>query len=533
VNYGVGDTIYAFPSSDANGAAALAADSGEFMLITAITAANPAVLTVTRGYYNFDGTTTTAIGTLVATDLIERVVRTVTETFGIRYNFDYNRGNPGYHKDLYIENVIPSPGKNIPVTAFYGTLKQGMVAEIRGDDADDRRAKTYDITLPGYVVSATEGLKEIVFSKDLSQYLAGTAETINGGNIPDHKTSHIYMLGYYYEIKTTARVVVEVGSAVPKYSDYMIGERDIATNATIFTFATLATLQDDDLQTTAYANALGATPDDEDAGRAGCTKTDAQIALDIALSTYAADSSTCGNTGYDIAGMDGSNSPVDQERQSYTTQASVALTGAMSVASANGVVEDISLASANTEFARGDAIQVDGEVEIMMVLSTDTANEIKVMRGAHGTDGTATALGSSTTINILTRDHGDAGIGVIAAGTYGAATTSAVDKMSNYKNDISFFHSTEGLNQHFCMGTYVEKIENGMYKCKSISAQATDVLVTDVDGEVRIPVKAKLTEPYQYVSECSNRGSCDREAGVCRCYTGYTHDNCDTQTPVC
>ena len=150
-----------------------------------------------------------------------------------------------YHKDLYIENVIPSPGKNIPVTAFYGTLKQGMVAEIRGDDADDRRAKTYDITLPGYVVSATEGQKEIVFSKDLSQYLAGTAETINSGNIPDHKTSHIYMLGYYYEIKTTARVVVEVGSAVPKYSDYMIGERDIATNATIFTFATLATLQDD------------------------------------------------------------------------------------------------------------------------------------------------------------------------------------------------------------------------------------------------------------------------------------------------
>ena len=125
-----------------------------------------------------------------------------------------------------------------------------------------------------------------------------------------------------------------------------------------------------------------------------------------------------------------------------------------------------------------------------------------------------------------------------------------------------------------------------MYKCKSITAQASDVLVTDVDGEVRIPVKAKLTEPYQYVSECSNRGSCDREAGVCRCYTGawvcvvsslarahvqahgnsllsylcahthavvtnvyyshsptappllapppgYTHDNCDTQTPVC
>ena len=33
--------------------------------------------------------------------------------------------------------------------------------------------------------------------------------------------------------------------------------------------------------------------------------------------------------------------------------------------------------------------------------------------------------------------------------------------------------------------------------------------------------------------ECSNRGTCDRETGLCSCYTGYSHDNCDTQTPVC
>jgi hypothetical protein len=46
-------------------------------------------------------------------------------------------------------------------------------------------------------------------------------------------------------------------------------------------------------------------------------------------------------------------------------------------------------------------------------------------------------------------------------------------------------------------------------------------------------VKTNLVQRYQYVSECSNRGSCDRESGTCLCYAGYTHDNCDTQAPVC
>jgi len=34
---------------------------------------------------------------------------------------------------------------------------------------------------------------------------------------------------------------------------------------------------------------------------------------------------------------------------------------------------------------------------------------------------------------------------------------------------------------------------------------------------------------YQYVSQCSNRGSCDSGTGVCKCFKGYSNDNCDTQ----
>merc|ERR1711985_135974 len=34
---------------------------------------------------------------------------------------------------------------------------------------------------------------------------------------------------------------------------------------------------------------------------------------------------------------------------------------------------------------------------------------------------------------------------------------------------------------------------------------------------------------YQYVSQCSNRGACDSSTGVCKCFKGYSNDNCDTQ----
>jgi hypothetical protein len=34
---------------------------------------------------------------------------------------------------------------------------------------------------------------------------------------------------------------------------------------------------------------------------------------------------------------------------------------------------------------------------------------------------------------------------------------------------------------------------------------------------------------FEYVSQCSNRGLCNSETGVCECFSGYANDNCDTQ----
>ncbi|KAJ8610489.1 hypothetical protein CTAYLR_007768 [Chrysophaeum taylorii] len=37
---------------------------------------------------------------------------------------------------------------------------------------------------------------------------------------------------------------------------------------------------------------------------------------------------------------------------------------------------------------------------------------------------------------------------------------------------------------------------------------------------------------YEYVQECSGRGLCDMESGLCECFTGYTNDNCDLQSSL-
>jgi len=39
-------------------------------------------------------------------------------------------------------------------------------------------------------------------------------------------------------------------------------------------------------------------------------------------------------------------------------------------------------------------------------------------------------------------------------------------------------------------------------------------------------------EAYTHTSQCSNRGTCDSEEGVCKCFKGYTNDNCDTQSAL-
>lgn len=37
---------------------------------------------------------------------------------------------------------------------------------------------------------------------------------------------------------------------------------------------------------------------------------------------------------------------------------------------------------------------------------------------------------------------------------------------------------------------------------------------------------------YEYVQQCSGRGLCDTDSGLCECFSGYTNDNCDLQSSL-
>lgn len=41
-----------------------------------------------------------------------------------------------------------------------------------------------------------------------------------------------------------------------------------------------------------------------------------------------------------------------------------------------------------------------------------------------------------------------------------------------------------------------------------------------------------VASSYEYVAECSNRGICDTDSGVCQCFPGYTDDNCAIQSSL-
>jgi len=37
---------------------------------------------------------------------------------------------------------------------------------------------------------------------------------------------------------------------------------------------------------------------------------------------------------------------------------------------------------------------------------------------------------------------------------------------------------------------------------------------------------------YEYISQCSNRGTCDTASGLCQCFKGYTGDDCSVQSAL-
>jgi hypothetical protein len=62
---------------------------------------------------------------------------------------------------------------------------------------------------------------------------------------------------------------------------------------------------------------------------------------------------------------------------------------------------------------------------------------------------------------------------------------------------------------------------------------AEDVNIVDADdynSVYKIEYSTSGTNEYEYVNECSNRGLCNRDSGLCECFPGFFTSNCDTQS---
>ena len=163
---------------------------------------------------------------------------------GIRYEFDYNRGNPGYIKDLFIDNLTPEAGygadnDNI-VYGYYGIIKQGEVAEysdinknfdpssnrfMYSDDNYFQSGKhdvlsDYGVTLPGYIIEAHNNSVNVLLSRDVHFYVEPVTCTTDN-SCKQYKSAKVLIFGTEYQINATAEEWLEV--EMPHTSDYIVG----------------------------------------------------------------------------------------------------------------------------------------------------------------------------------------------------------------------------------------------------------------------------------------------------------------------
>jgi hypothetical protein len=64
---------------------------------------------------------------------------------------------------------------------------------------------------------------------------------------------------------------------------------------------------------------------------------------------------------------------------------------------------------------------------------------------------------------------------------------------------------------------------NAAWTAEDVKSESNKLTVVD---RARVYLFVPPADGYTYVSQCSNRGICDTESGLCQCFTGYEGDSC-------
>jgi hypothetical protein len=144
-------------------------------------------------------------------------------------------------------------------------------------------------------------------------------------------------------------------------------------------------------------------------------------------------------------------------------------------------------------------------------VAVHAAGSLKTFKAASvGSAGALLNLVPGDTILQADNLHGDK-LTTVATGT-GPSTTYTLSKGGAHGTS-----TTMGAD----MDLTAEAATAALYKTRYGAMGAPGVtLITEV---------AAGSATYQYVAQCSNRGTCDGSTGVCKCFKGYANDNCDRQ----
>ncbi|TMW68528.1 hypothetical protein Poli38472_005996 [Pythium oligandrum] len=103
--------------------------------------------------------------------------------------------------------------------------------------------------------------------------------------------------------------------------------------------------------------------------------------------------------------------------------------------------------------------------------------------------------------------------------------------------DTLFYHNAFFTIQNIYLSgsNYYAKL-NKPFGGNADTGDAGAAVDTANPGTIPSPFRVRFptdkTKLYNYVSECSGRGLCSSETGICTCFKGYSGDNCNTQNII-